>query len=91
MLVLHGGPSRPSHQPFAGLERFSKTHRVIYFDQRGCGFSTTYFEEIPGAADLRADQCHVVVESYYGVRTRWLHHVLTLDTHARDVVSRSDC
>jgi len=67
MLVLHGGPSRPSHQPFAGLERFSKTHRVIYFDQRGCGFSTTYFEEIPGAADLRADQCHAVVESYYGL------------------------
>lgn len=40
VLVLHGGPGYPMHEPPPGLSALAADHRFHYYDQRGCGKST---------------------------------------------------
>lgn len=40
VLVIHGGPGFPIHQPLPGLEPLTARYRFHYYDQRGCGRST---------------------------------------------------
>ncbi|QUI22072.1 alpha/beta hydrolase [Vallitalea pronyensis] len=40
ILILHGGPGMPYAEEWKGLDELSKTHRFIYYDQRGSGSST---------------------------------------------------
>ena len=40
VLVVHGGPGYPMHDPPPGLHALAKEHRFQYYDQRGCGNST---------------------------------------------------
>lgn len=44
ILVVHGGPGYPVHRPMMGLEPIEKSHRLIFYDQRGCGKSTRPFD-----------------------------------------------
>jgi proline iminopeptidase len=44
VLVVHGGPGYPVHGPLQGLEALTKTHKLFYYDQRGCGRSTRPFD-----------------------------------------------
>ncbi len=44
ILVIHGGPGIPTHEPPAGFERLSRNHKLYYYDQRGCGASTRPFD-----------------------------------------------
>ena len=44
ILVVHGGPGYPIHRPPTGMEALAKDHKVIYYDQRGCGKSTRPFD-----------------------------------------------
>ena len=44
VLVLHGGPGYPIHQPLAGLEPLAAHYKFYYYDQRGCGRSTKPFD-----------------------------------------------
>lgn len=44
VLVLHGGPGYPIHQPLAGLEPLAGHYKFYYYDQRGCGRSTKPFD-----------------------------------------------
>jgi proline iminopeptidase len=43
VLVVHGGPGYPVHGPLGGLEALTQTHKLFYYDQRGCGRSTRPF------------------------------------------------
>ncbi|MCL6265105.1 alpha/beta hydrolase [Flagellimonas myxillae] len=62
LFVLNGGPGFSSHN-FQGLaQRFSKTHQVVIFDQRGTGFSELNSETISMKAmveDLEALRKHL--------------------------------
>ena len=40
VLVVHGGPGFPIHNPPPGLKRLANQHCFHYYDQRGCGNST---------------------------------------------------
>ncbi|HTQ56958.1 MAG TPA: alpha/beta hydrolase [Bryobacteraceae bacterium] len=40
VLVVHGGPGYPMHEPPAGLHALATQHRFHYYDQRGCGKSS---------------------------------------------------
>lgn len=40
VLIVHGGPGRPTTEPWAGLQALKDRYRFIYYDQRGCGRST---------------------------------------------------
>ena len=40
VLVLHGGPGQPSHEPWPGLESLNGEYKFHYYDQRGAGKST---------------------------------------------------
>jgi proline iminopeptidase len=40
VLVVHGGPGKPTIEPWPGLATLADKHRFIYYDQRGCGRST---------------------------------------------------
>jgi proline iminopeptidase len=44
ILVVHGGPGFPIRGPLAGLETLTRTHKLFYYDQRGCGRSTRPFD-----------------------------------------------
>ena len=44
VLVVHGGPGYPIHQPLAGLEPLTTDFKFYYYDQRGCGKSTRPFD-----------------------------------------------
>jgi proline iminopeptidase len=44
IVVVHGGPGIPIHEPPAGFERLSRNHKLYYYDQRGCGGSTRPFD-----------------------------------------------
>ncbi len=44
VLVLHGGPGYPIHQPLVGLEPLADHYKFYYYDQRGCGRSTKPFD-----------------------------------------------
>jgi len=55
VLVVHGGPGYPIHNPPPGLRLLSAKYKFIYYDQRGCGRSTrpidrfassNYFENV---------------------------------------------
>lgn len=40
ILFVHGGPGFPTRTPPAGLRQLAGSHRLVYYDQRGCGKST---------------------------------------------------
>lgn len=40
ILIVHGGPGQPFNEPLAGLAPLGADHRLVYYDQRGCGRST---------------------------------------------------
>ena len=40
VLVVHGGPGYPMHDPPPGLHALAKEHCFQYYDQRGCGKSS---------------------------------------------------
>jgi proline iminopeptidase len=44
VLVVHGGPGYPIHNPPPGLRLLSAKYKFIYYDQRGCGKSTRPFD-----------------------------------------------
>jgi proline iminopeptidase len=48
ILVVHGGPGYPVHGPIAGLESLTRSFKLYYFDQRGCGRSTRPFDRFSG-------------------------------------------
>ncbi len=53
LLVLHGGPGLNHSYFLPFLAKLEEKYRVIYYDQRACGRSTTpsarlYFNEISG-------------------------------------------
>jgi proline iminopeptidase len=49
ILVVHGGPGYPFHDWPAGLALLAKDHKVICYDQRGCGRSTRPFDRFPAS------------------------------------------
>jgi len=44
ILVVHGGPGYPVHPPLPGLNSLTSTHKLFFYDQRGCGKSTRPFD-----------------------------------------------
>jgi proline iminopeptidase len=44
VLVVHGRPGYPIHNPLPGLRLLSAKYKFIYYDQRGCGKSTRPFD-----------------------------------------------
>jgi proline iminopeptidase len=44
VIVLHGGPGYPVHQPLAAVEPLARNCQFYYYDQRGCGRSTRPFD-----------------------------------------------
>ncbi len=44
VLVVHGGPGYPIHQPLTALEPLTGRYKFYYYDQRGCGRSTKPFD-----------------------------------------------
>lgn len=40
VLVVHGGPGKPTIEPWAGLDALKDKYRFHYYDQRGCGRSS---------------------------------------------------
>ncbi|MCP3905236.1 MAG: alpha/beta hydrolase [Planctomycetes bacterium] len=40
ILFVHGGPGFPVREPMPWLETINGSHRVVFYDQRGCGTST---------------------------------------------------
>ena len=44
VLVVHGGPGYPIHNPLPGLRLLSANYKFIYYDQRGCGKSARPFD-----------------------------------------------
>jgi proline iminopeptidase len=44
VLIVHGGPGMPVHQPWPGLDNLRENYCFNYYDQRGCGGSTRPFD-----------------------------------------------
>jgi proline iminopeptidase len=44
VLIIHGGPGIPFHQPIAAFDALANEYRFHYYDQRGCGNSTRPFD-----------------------------------------------
>ena len=47
VLIVHGGPGFPMHQPPPGLQALAAQHRIHYYDQRGCGKSSRPVDRFP--------------------------------------------
>jgi proline iminopeptidase len=50
VLIVHGGPGRPSTEPWAGLDALKDRYRFIYYDQRGSGRSTRPIDKFGSAS-----------------------------------------
>ncbi|MBY6200559.1 alpha/beta hydrolase [Maritalea mobilis] len=59
-VVLHGGPGG-DHRSLSALEGLTRTHRVLFYDQRGAGLSERVTPERLGMADHLADLDAVIV------------------------------
>lgn len=44
VLMVHGGPGFPFHDPYTGLELLGEHFEFVYYHQRGCGKSTRPFD-----------------------------------------------
>jgi proline iminopeptidase len=40
VLIVHGGPGKPTPEPWVGLGTLADRYRFVYYDQRGCGRSS---------------------------------------------------
>jgi len=40
VVIVHGGPGKPTTEPWAGLDALKGKYRFVYYDQRGSGRST---------------------------------------------------
>lgn len=49
VLVVHGGPGKPTAAPWPGLNPLTGTYRFVYYDQRGSGRSTRPIDAFDGA------------------------------------------
>lgn len=50
VLIVHGGPGRPTAQAWPGLNSLTDTYRFNYYDQRGCGRSTRPIDKFDSAS-----------------------------------------
>ncbi len=61
LIVIHGGPGLTQDYLLPQMDRLAETHRVIFYDQRGCGRST-------GKIDADSMQIKTYLEDLEAVR-----------------------